>query len=60
MRLLNSVNELINPLQLTLKILMNGHVKVNLGYEREAAHLMAAEPEVLYGKVNRTSNKTSE
>ena len=33
-----------------LPMLMNGQVKVNSGYEGEAAHLMAAEPEPEYGK----------
>jgi len=29
-------------------MLMNGQVKVNSGYEGEAAHLMAAEPDAEY------------
>lgn len=37
-----------------LPMLMNGQVKVNLGFEGEAAHLMAAEPEVVCAKSSNT------
>ncbi|MDP3445833.1 MAG: restriction endonuclease subunit S, partial [Ignavibacteria bacterium] len=37
-----------------LPMLMNGQVKANSGYEGEAAHLIAAEPEVEYAKSSNT------